>query len=277
MLIDLRSLLRTASLPTPQSVQRAINKMAPLVRLFRHGDGGLVSFDGPSPFSPNLIDMILSLADVRGKPPARAGSMGYERCVSKSGLLLFNAAPIAGDPLPKTIEPGTGILNFEWSIGRERIITQGDMVLQTARGSYIKAEATEPTLFVRRKTHENNIFVEATYHTPQTLYPFLHRRQLYLNGDIADVRGEDHFEVGEDSVFAIRFILSPHLSPYLSSNGKSVVIRLADGRIIKLSAAGHEQMVILSLPDHRESPCVLILGKLLDRKNASIKWAFREV
>ena len=277
MLIDLRSILRAASLPVPPEVHRSINKMAPLVRLLRHGDGKLASFGGESPFSASFIDMVLSLADVRGKPPLRAGSMGFERCTTKSGLILLNAAPALNNVLPKTFEPGTGILNFEWSMGRERLVTCGDLIIQTSQDLYLKANIPEPLLFVHRKAHHKDMFMEATYHSTQVTPPFLHRRQLYLNGTLPDLRGEDYIETQEGSIFAVRFMLSPHLEISPSSTGKMVVIRLGDGRTLKFSAAGHEQLYCCPNSEGEKSPYILVIGNLLDKKTAAIKWAFREM
>ncbi len=251
--------------------------MAPLVRLFRHGDGGLASFDGHVSFSPNLIDMILSLADVRGKPPARAVSMGYERCVTKAGLVLLNMAPSLGHPLPITVDHGTGILNFEWSIGRERIITTGDVVLQTSDESYLQAKEADPNLLVQRKTHDRDIFIEATYHSSQSGKSFCHRRQIYLNGDNADLRGEDRFDASSETIFAIRFILSSNLHPQLSSSGKNGTFRLTDGRTIRLSVAGHEAMTITTLSEMQDASCILVMGRIPENGEKSIKWAFREI
>lgn len=278
MLIDLRAILRLASIQIPEDLQKTINKMAPLVRLFRHGDGGLASFDGYKPYNANLIDMILSLADVRGKPPMRAMAMGYERCVTKSGLLLFNAGPSPRDWLPETVESGTGILNFEWSLGRERIVVMGDIILQTGEDQSLHAHSKDPHLFVRRQSHDQDVFLEATYHAMHHEHPFKHRRQLYLKNDLADLRGEDNFDVGApETVVAIRFVLSPNLVPQLSNQGKSITIRLSDGRTLRLNATGHEEMIITTFSESLDSPCILIIGKIIEHQGMTIKWALKEI
>lgn len=276
MLIDLRTLIRCVdNTQKIESIHNAITKMAPLVRLFRHGDGGLSGFDGHPPFSANLIDMILSLADVRGKPPARASSMGYERCVSKAGLLLFNAAPTLSIPLPQSIEVGTGILNFEWSLGRDRLITTGDLVLQTKDQTFVQSHPEDPALFVRRKTHDRHVFIESTYHRSDQ--SFRHRRQLYLDGDVCDLRGEDQIDVTTNMLFAIRFIFAQNLLPSLDHQRKTLTIRLPDGRVIRGSFSGADELELVTLPDLEDAACLLVMGHAVPHHMRTIKWAFRDI
>ena len=45
-LIDIRTVLRAARHEVPEVLQHAIDRMAPVLRFFRHGDGGLALFNG---------------------------------------------------------------------------------------------------------------------------------------------------------------------------------------------------------------------------------------
>ena len=44
-LVDIRAALREAQEETPPGLQNAIDRMAPMLRFFRHGDGGLALFN----------------------------------------------------------------------------------------------------------------------------------------------------------------------------------------------------------------------------------------
>ena len=55
-LIDIRSALRDAKEDVSHALQTAIDKTAPMVRFFRHGDGGLALFNGSDEDEGWLID-----------------------------------------------------------------------------------------------------------------------------------------------------------------------------------------------------------------------------
>ncbi|HKH68099.1 MAG TPA: hypothetical protein VKA75_12065, partial [Reyranella sp.] len=57
-LIDVRSALGSAERRAPPEILAAIDRMAPLLRFFRHGDGGLALFNGAWEADRTLIDLV---------------------------------------------------------------------------------------------------------------------------------------------------------------------------------------------------------------------------
>src|SRR3954453_16518119 len=55
-LTEIRALLQAAQAPPPPTLTSAIERMAPALRALRHGDGGLVLFNGAKEENPVLID-----------------------------------------------------------------------------------------------------------------------------------------------------------------------------------------------------------------------------
>lgn len=271
-LIDLRSLLKAIKYDVPKVLQDAIDKMAPIVRLFRHGDGGLSSFGGISPLSSNTIDMILSLSDVRGKPPAKASLIGYERCVTKNSLALVNTGGPLESIFDTLMDHGTGILDFEWSTGRERLIVQGDLVLRSAEGTSLRLHSSvcQDALKVFRKTIDGHALLDAHYRS----HSFNHDRQLYLAANRGDFRGEDTIETPTSGLFAIRFILSPGIQTELSSNGKTAVLKSPSGQVWRCLAQGHQEIICDYLPEV-ETSLILLLGTLQPQKSQTLRWAFK--
>lgn len=90
-LVDIKATLRLAQYPAPEKIQKSIEKMTPILRMFRHGDGTLSSLNESSKASSTFIDMVLSLADVKGRTPFYAG--GFERIQAKNNLVLINTGP----------------------------------------------------------------------------------------------------------------------------------------------------------------------------------------
>ena len=280
-LIDIRAMLRLIHHEIPSFLQVSISQMAPIVRLFRHGDGELATFGSNSSIPSPVIDMVLSLADVRGRPPERASALGFERCVNKSSLILLNVGAKVKKFRQMALEEGTGSLNFEWSIGRNRLVVQGDMILQTPEGEHFQApNSIDPTsLQLHRASQDDHAFLDATYTLSDGL-SFSHRRQLYLGGDQPSLRGEDTIQSSCEAIYGIRFILDKDIEASFVSGRRGVTILLpAHGKSSRnqerqqwrLLASGAQE--ILCEP-YEASQAILLLGHTKAGEPASVQWAF---
>jgi len=283
-LIDIRSMLRLIHYEIPTFLQTTISQMAPIVRLFRHGDGGLATFGSFAAIPPPVIDMVLSLADVRGRPPERALVLGFERCVNKSSLLLLNVGGKVDGVYPTLSERGTGSLNFEWSIGRDRLVIQGDLLLQTPGGKHfqISDSITPQSIQLRRTSQKGLTLLDVTYTHPETL-SFLHRRQLCLGGKQSHLRGEDTIQVSCEAAYGIRFVLDQALEASVISGKRGVLIRRSllrenaptnyshEKSQWRLLASGAEEIICES---YEATQAILLLGRTQINQPISIQWAF---
>lgn len=279
-LIDIRAMLRLIHQEAPSFLQITINQMAPIVRLFRHGDGGLATFGSVTQVPPLVIDMVLSLADVRGRPPERASHLGFERCVNKSSLILLNVGTKVAGARSVTGEEGTGTLNFEWSIGRDRLILQGDLILQTEEGKHFHIpDSIDPkSIQLHRTSQEGHTLLDATYARPDGL-SFCHRRQLYLGGNQPNLRGEDTIQAPCEAIYGIRFVLDKEVEASLVSGRRGVMIRIPthgkanrkEGQQWRLLVSGVEE--ILCEP-YMASQAILLLGRIKANHPTSVQWAF---
>ena len=59
-LLDVRAALASADHRAPAELVAAIDRMAPMLRFFRHGDGGLALFNGAWEGDRALIDLVLT-------------------------------------------------------------------------------------------------------------------------------------------------------------------------------------------------------------------------
>ncbi|MBX9805775.1 MAG: heparinase II/III family protein [Alphaproteobacteria bacterium] len=280
-LIDIRAMLRLIHYEIPPFLQTSINQMAPIVRLFRHGDGGLATFGQTSCVPSPVIDMVLSLADVRGRPPERAVNLGFERCVNKSSLILLNVGAKINGVQPTVADEGTGSLNFEWSIGRDRFVLQGDLVLQTPEGKVIPIpeQVDSTSIKLHRASHKGHTLVDASFACPEGS-TFSHRRQLYLDGNHPNLRGEDTIQAPLDAVYGIRFILDKDIEASLASGGKGVMIliparaksaRNQEGQQWRLLVSGVEEILCETYDSNQ---AILLLGCVKDNQPISVRWAF---
>lgn len=280
-LIDIRAILRSIHYEIPSFLQTYISKMAPIVRLFRHGDGELATFGKETHIPSPVIDMLLSLADVRGRPPERAPTLGFERCANKNSLILLNVgARIPGIDCFSDLEEGTGSLNFEWSVGRDRLVVQGDMILQTQEGKpyQVSDKANPESTHLHRMRQGGHALLDATYTAVNTM-PFSHRRQLYLSSDQSNLRGEDTIQVSCEAMYGIRFILDKKVEASLVSGKRGVMIYLPDhgqltgskkSQLWRFLTSGAEEILCES---YAENQVILLLGRL-SKQSISIQWAF---
>lgn len=247
-LIDVRTLLRQNAMEEPSFLQLFIQKMVPILRLFRHGDGKLSDFSSlkrrmvPMRENPSqaFIDMILSIADVKGRPPLKAPDMGFERLQTKSGQILINTKPYI-EKMDRFFGPGTGVLNFEWSLGKNRHIRMADVVMQTSPNQWVQlsgAKDIPQVMKIDRQTKDGQCLFEGDFESvislqknnPQKTIIFNHQRSLYLGGEKGDLRGADRFLLTHDALCAIRFIFNADvdISILQSQEQMGAIIKIPD-------------------------------------------------
>ena len=119
-LLPLRQIYAAQSVEAPQALLNAIDRMMPMLRLFRHGDGNLALFNGMGATPPDLLATLLSYSDARAQPIENAVHSGYQRLQAHGSILVLDAGP----PPPETFsgDAHAGCLSFEFSDGPYRLI-----------------------------------------------------------------------------------------------------------------------------------------------------------
>ncbi len=119
-LLPLRQAFGARNLPTPPALINAIERMMPMLRFFRHGDGAFANFNGMGPTPPDLLATVLAYDDARGRPVENARHSGYQRIEAGHAVLIMDTG--APPPMPVSSEAHAGCLAFEFSSGRHRIV-----------------------------------------------------------------------------------------------------------------------------------------------------------
>ncbi len=88
-LLPLRQAYAARNLPPPTALLNAIDRMMPMLRFFRHGDGAFAQFNGAGATPADSIATVLAYDDARGTPIANASHSGYQRI--EAGLSLIVA------------------------------------------------------------------------------------------------------------------------------------------------------------------------------------------
>jgi len=300
-LVDLRAVLRDARAHVPDELQNAIDRIAPMVRFFRHGDGGLCLFNDSNENENWLLDVALTRAEARGKPMETAPQTGFQRLNSNRSLILVDT----GMPAPAGFDEHAhaGALSFELSVGRERLIvncgayagTRDDWKLAqrtTAAHSTIGIAdlssseilprpmigARPGNVVVRRNESAGNIWIDATLEDYAGIQNLAHRRRIYLSASGGDIRGEDTLSGDRKShKFTARFHLHPSVKASSVQNGESILLRLGDGAGWRFRATGGvtsvQESVYLGERGRTLRSEQIVVSGATQGGGAQIKWA----
>ena len=307
-LIDLRATLHAAEVEVPNDLSTAIDAMAPTLRLFQHGDGGLALFNGSSEEEDLRIDMVLQRADGRGRPRMSAPQSGFQRMQAGRTLVIADA----GAPPPPGYDgrAHAGTLSFEMSIGRERFIvncgaeahqpTINRLLRGTAAHSTLTASdtnssaiaaggglATRPeTVRCRREEGEGNVWLDLSHDGYRPNFGLLYHRRLFLAANGEDLRGEERLDVFAESGtapegdYAIRFHLHPQVTANLLQDGTAALLRLPKGGGWRLKVRGaevdlEESLYLGAAGEQRRSQQVVLRGRY-EAGETVIKWALQK-
>jgi uncharacterized heparinase superfamily protein len=300
-LIDARAALIASQNEIPGALQQAIDRAAPMLRFFRHGDGGLALFNGANEGEAGLIDRVLARADAKGRAPSTAPHAGFERLRAGHSLVLFDC----GKPPPAGLDRAAhaGPLAFELSYGRDRLIVNcGAYHGPSAEWRRaLRATAAHSTLVVAdtsamefradggvaagpeevtsmRAEDAGAQWVAASHDGYRKRLGLTHARQLFLAADGEDLRGEDRLTGRAGQSFAIRFHLHPTVQASLTQDGNTVLLRLPSGIGWRLRAQG----AVLSIAESiyfgggslRKTRQVVLDGHV-GSNGAIVKWAIR--
>jgi uncharacterized heparinase superfamily protein len=253
-LLPLRQLFTARNLAPPEALLNAIDRMMPMLRFFRHGDGSFALFNGMGPTPTDLLTTILAYDDARGTPVANAPHSGYQRVDANGTVVLMDTG--TPPPIAASTEAHAGCLSFELSTRQNRIVvncglpaTSRDSWRQVARSTAAHSTVTfndaSSCRFVEsgpikrllggmpivsgphrvtaeRGTQEGGAIVLRTSHDGYvSSFDVIHQRTLMLSADGRRLDGEDVFSPGHGETiaagrdqFAIRF----HLHPSVKAN-----------------------------------------------------------
>jgi uncharacterized heparinase superfamily protein len=300
-LIDTRAVLRAAQIEIPGAVQQAIERMAPMLRFFRHGDRRLALFNDSLEEDGVLIDLVLTRSETKGGAPTQAPQTGFDRLQAGRSLAIMDTGnPPLGD-FDGIAHAGT--LSFEMSHERERIIVNcgayrgpksswsrvarasaAHSVLVVADTNSIEIREDGafgrrlPSIVRERAEHEGHQWISATHDGYRARFGLTYARQLFLAADGEDLRGEERLTGRPGAAFAVRFHLHPSVQASLSEDGGAVLFRLPSGMCWRLRAAGAEislgESVYLGSGEARKTQQVVLSGTV-GAEGAAVRWALR--
>jgi uncharacterized heparinase superfamily protein len=119
-LLPLRQTFAARNIAPPPALLNAIDRMMPMLRFFRHGDGSFALFNGMSSAPSDLLATLLAYDDTRGVPMANMPHTGFQRLDASVMTVIMDTGP----PPPASVsqDAHAGCLSFELSSGPSRIV-----------------------------------------------------------------------------------------------------------------------------------------------------------
>jgi uncharacterized heparinase superfamily protein len=314
-LLPLRQLYAIRGVHPPKMVLMSIDRMIPILRMLRHGDGSLALFNGMGVTAQDRLATILAYDDQRGSAPVNAPYSGYQRLEAGEAVAIVDA----GAPPPREFSSSAhaGCLSFEYSLGAERVVVNcGRASKQDAAARELaRATAAHSTLviddrsscriaghaglqrFVSGRMLAGPSYVRADRQTRsgQALalahdgyvreFGLVHERVLGLTHDGARLSGEDRLvptpnarQLGRVPNFALRFHIHPRARPSFSSDGRTIEIALASGKRLLFEASGGSVAIeesVFFASPEGSSKCAQIVVSGPATPRTKISWSFR--
>jgi uncharacterized heparinase superfamily protein len=264
-LLPLRQTFAARNIAPPPALLNAIDRMMPMLRFFRHGDGSFALFNGMSNTPGDLVATLLAYDDTHGTPMSSMPHSGFQRLEAGGLTLIMDTGP--PPPASVSLDAHAGCLSFELSCGIARIVTNCGMP-PTGRDSwraFARSTPAHSTLtyhddsschFVELAAMKRVLHGAPVSHGPSTVeayrevvsdgvllttshdgylsgYGLVHRRVLMMASDGSRLDGEDsltspaghRLRSGGDD-FALRFHLHPSVKASRLSDARGVMLVL---------------------------------------------------
>jgi uncharacterized heparinase superfamily protein len=299
-LLPLRQTFAARNIAPPPALLNAIDRMMPMLRFFRHGDGSFALFNGMSSAPSDLLATLLAYDDAHGVPMANMPHTGFQRLDAGAMTVIMDTGP----PPPPSVshDAHAGCLSFELSSGASRIVINCGMpstgrdnwrafARSTAAHSTLTYHDTSSCQFVElsavkrllqgapvvggpsnvesyREAVANGVLLTASHDGYLGRFGVVHRRVLMAAQDGSRLDGEDTVSPapgarikGNETDYAVRF----HLHPAVKAS------RLSDARGVMLVLPNRDVWTFEALDDKVElEDSVFLAGNDGARRTAQI-------
>jgi uncharacterized heparinase superfamily protein len=264
-LLPLRQTFAARNMAPPPALLNAIDRMMPMLRFFRHGDGSFALFNGMSSTPSDVLATLLAYDDTHGAPMSNMPHAGFQRLDAGATTIIMDTGP--SPPPGVSQDAHAGCLSFELSSGTSRIVINCGMP-STGRDnwrSFARSTPAHSTLtyheasscqFVEfsamkrllhgapiiggptdveshRETVSNGMLLTASHDGYLNSFGVVHRRVVLLSSDGTRLDGEDTLSAapggrikGKETDYALRFHLHPSVKASRLSDARGVMLVL---------------------------------------------------
>ena len=313
-LVMVMDALTAVDIEPPHALLNARDRMSPMLRFFRHGDGALSLFQGGHESDAKMIAGLLARDDTKGAPFHHARHSGYQRLAASRTILQMDcgAAP-EGD---FALAAHAGFLAFELSSGAHRLVVNcgAGGLSHPGWASALRATAAHSTLTLgdrssaqilppglardllgprlisgpntpasRRTETAQGWTVEAAHDGYVPDFGLRHERQVTLSPQGLMLTGADRLvpagHAGARTPFAVRFHIHPDVRVSRLEGG-GILLKLPNGEGWRFRCGGGElsveESIYLGGEVVRRAEQLVIAG-IASGGPAEIAWVFEQI
>lgn len=308
-LVALKADLRAANQEVPNYIQRAIDRMAPMLRFFRLGDGKLALFNGSFEESAEEIDQVLDAAKAQGKPLGGAIYSGFQRVQAGQATIVVDAgSPPVGD---LSVNAHASPNAFEMSVGAERLIVNcgsSDEIMFDGVHKVSRTTAAHSTLIIDNKNSfpilrnqrigkrpkkvlatrdemDDTVSLDVTHYGYVMAFGYEHERILKVARSGKVVEGIDALrsvnrKKRPKAPVDIRFHLHPDVDARRTVDGGAVELTLPGGAMWRFESThgvNVEESIYLGERGHVRSTRQLVVSSTTGAQRLQINWRLLKV
>ncbi|GLQ20908.1 heparinase II/III family protein [Algimonas porphyrae] len=225
-LLGTDAVLQVAGLAGSRALDRAIDRLIPMIATLRHTDGGMAVFHGGHEGDPARIDALMrgraASPSLPAQPFAYGPNSGYHRLEAGSNVVIVDAHGVP--PRPHDLDAHLGPLAMEISTTEGRLLVncgwhpgaapswRRPVRSSDAHSALTLAGRSPGTILdggfmedalgaaiavgpgdvrARRKEQSTGIWLETAHDGYKDAHGLVHRRRLFVGEDGDDIRGED--------------------------------------------------------------------------------------
>lgn len=295
--------------PIPSALLSAHDRMATMLRFFRHGDEALAVFNGGHECDKRAISALLARDPVRGMPFAYAPHSKFQRLTAAKAYAVMDCGALPHGVYANTAH--AGCLAFEFSAGPQRLVVncgsssrwngalRGTPAHSTVTLADTSISAVLSQGLVRRlvgarmlggphtvtsERHETQHGWQVEARHDGYLKPFgiIHERRLTLDRDGQTLTGGDmllpQHRRREPVPYALRFHIHPdvRVSP---SQGGDILLKLPSGegwRFRSGAEATIEESIYMGGENARKCEQLVVTGTV-GAEAVEIAWVFERI
>jgi uncharacterized heparinase superfamily protein len=264
-LLPLRQAYAAQGVAVPPQLLNAIDRMMPMLRLLRHGDGTLALFNGMGVTAPDLVATVLAYDDARAQPLNNAPYSGYQRVEAAGSVLIIDTGRVPPPDFSQFAH--AGCLSFELSIGNQKLVVNCGapdphraipreparataahstlVIADTSSCRFAGAQGLESWfagqilagplgIAVERQQMPKRIRLRLAHDGYANRFGLTHERHLSLTTDGLRLDGEERLRPAlrgkplESQPYAVRFHIHPAVGLQSVANGQAVLLSLPD-------------------------------------------------
>lgn len=282
-LLPLRQCFVARDRVPPKELTDAIDRIMPMLRFFRLGDGAMARFNGAGPTQTDALATVLAYDDIEGSPVRTATNSGYVRLQCGTMLIICDLGAPPATSL--TRKAHAGFMSFEMSSGDAPMIincgapspdhdqwrlfsrtTPAHSTLSFEDDSLaefnVAAGHNEPAADATLVDPANpqgafsdqgdNLRIKGSHDGYMGRYGVSHSRQILVSPSGNLISSEDKLSAPRSlksphgliaGAFAIRFHLHPSVKAQITGDGSSVTLILRNGETWRISSNAEETSI----------------------------------